>query len=104
MVGDCRCDIVFILDASVSVSDYNWYVVKQIAVDIVQGFKISDAHTHVGVVTYSTATVANFHMQQYYDVKRMVKTIWEMDFLAGLTNTADGILVSVTIVFKLVYL
>ena len=93
VVGDCRRDVVFILDSSVSVKKLNWYVIKQFVTDIIRGLKIIDDQTRVGIVSFSTTAVTNFHLQQYYDVDEMAKKIWAMSYLSGATNTADGILV-----------
>ena len=61
--------------------------------DVIHGLKISADQTRVGVVSFATMTVNNFHLQEYYDVDEMAEKIWEMAYLAGSTNTADGIMV-----------
>ncbi|KAK2161998.1 hypothetical protein NP493_1548g00037 [Ridgeia piscesae] len=92
VTGDCRGDIVFILDSSHSIGSQNWFVVKQFVMDVIHGLKISADQTRVGVVSFATMTVNNFHLQEYYDVDEMAEKIWEMAYLAGSTNTADGIM------------
>ena len=95
VVGDCRRDVVFILDSSSSVAKLDWYVIKQFVTDIIRGLKIIDDQTRVGVVSFSTTAVTNFHLKQYYDVDEMAKKIWDMPlFLSGGTNMADGISVT----------
>jgi len=91
VVEDCRRDVVFILDSSLTVKKLNWFVIKQFVTDIIRGLKIIDDQTRVGVVTFSTTAVTNFHLQQYYDVDEIAKKIWDMSYLAGVTNMADGI-------------
>ena len=94
MVGDCHRDVVFILDSSTSLEKLDWYVIKQFVTDFIRGLKIIDDQTRVGVVSFSTTAVTNFHLKQYYDVDEMAKKIWDMPFLSGGTNTADGISVT----------
>ena len=67
---------------------------KQFVIDIIRRLYIAKDATHVGVVSFSTQTVTNFHLKQYYDVDKMAKKIWDMTYLGGNTNTADGILVT----------
>ena len=38
--------------------------------------------------------MTNFHLGQYDDVDEMAKKIWDMTYLGGNTNTADGISVT----------
>ena len=94
MPGDCRGDVVFIIDSSFSIGELNWFITKQYVIDIIHGFKISSDQTRVGVVSFSTIVVANFHLQQYYDVDVMADKIWELPYLAGGTYTPEGIMVS----------
>ena len=49
-------DIVIILDASGSIVERNWFIEKQLAIDVIKGLKVSFNDTHVGVISYS-ATV-----------------------------------------------
>ena len=91
VVGACRRDVVFILDSSVTVGKLNWFVIKQFVTDIIRGLKIIDDQTRVGVVTFSSMAVTNFHLQQYDDVDEIAQKIWDMSYLSGGTNIADGI-------------
>ena len=96
VIGDCKGDIVFVLDSSASIGSHNWFVVKQFVMDVVRGLKISEAQTRVGVVSFSTMTVTNFHLEEYFDADDMSAAIWELLYMAGSTNTADGIKVGPT--------
>jgi len=93
--GGCSCDVVFVVDSSAKKYAQNWFDLKQFVMDVTSGFNIASNQTHVGVVSYSTRAVKQFHLQQYYDADVVTKAIWDMAYLAGLTNTADGISVSV---------
>ena len=94
-VGNCRADIVFILDSSASLDKLKWCVIKQFAIDVIRGLKIGLDQTRVGVVSFSTTAVTNFHLHEYYDVDIMAKQIGDMTYAAGAMNIADGITVSV---------
>jgi len=95
VVSSCRGDIVFILDSSASLDKLKWYVIKQFAIDVIRGLKIGADQTRVGIVSFSTTAVTNFHLQQYYDVDEMANKIYDMTYAAGATNIADGIMVCV---------
>jgi len=93
--GDCRSDIVFVLDSTGFTLELNLFIVKQFVMDIIHRVKISADQTHVGVVTY---TAAKFHLQQYYDVDIMAKTIWELFYLYPFPTPGLGMSVSGTVV------
>jgi len=92
--GDCRGDIVFIIDSSSSIGEPNWFITKQFVIDIIRGMKISADQTRVGVISFSTQVFVNFHLQEYYDVDVMADKVWALPYIAGVTNTPDGIMVS----------
>ena len=47
-------------------------------------------HKQIGVVTYST-TVEKAIPLALHDVNDLEEAIWNLDFMAGTTNTADAI-------------
>ena len=40
VIGDCKADIVFIMDSSASIGSLNWFHLKQFVLDLVQGLKV----------------------------------------------------------------
>ena len=51
VVGDCKADVIFVLDSSGSIGFMNWFHVKQFVMDVVLGlkvrqlrFRLSDVH------------------------------------------------------------
>ena len=48
--------------------------------------------THIGVVSYSTMTRVDFNLGSITEPEDMLDAIWEIEYMAGVTNTADGIL------------
>jgi len=95
VVGKCRGDLVFVLDSSQSIKALQWFIVKQFVMDIIRGLNVNAKQTRVGVVVYSTWVEDVFHLQQHDDVDVMLKTVWEIGYMAGVTNTAGGIKVTV---------
>ncbi|KAK2166553.1 hypothetical protein NP493_1316g01004 [Ridgeia piscesae] len=91
VVGKCRGDLVFVLDSSQSIKALQWFIVKQFVMDIIRGLNVNAKQTRVGVVVYSTWVEDVFHLQQHDDVDVMLKTVWEIGYMAGVTNTAGGI-------------
>ena len=40
VVGDCKADVIFVLDSSGSIGFMNWFHVKQFVMDVVLGLKV----------------------------------------------------------------
>jgi len=93
--GSCRGDLVFVVDSSGSIRPKNWFIVKQFIMDTIRGLKINADQTRVGVIVYSHYVVGVFHLQQYYDVDVITNIVWEIPYIASVTNTAGGIKVYV---------
>ena len=91
--GDCIGDVVFVIDSSGSIGSYNWSVSLQFVIDVMKGLKISSKGTHVGVVVYSTMVASCFGLNEYYSVDDVEPAVFNLEYMAGLTNTADGIMV-----------
>ncbi|KAI0236837.1 hypothetical protein LSAT2_012606, partial [Lamellibrachia satsuma] len=89
--GDCIGDVVFVLDSSGSIGFSNWAVSLQFVIDIMKGLKVKRSLTHVSIVTYSTEEVLNFDLNQYSSMADIEPIVFGIEYLAGVTNTADGI-------------
>ena len=85
--------MVFVLDSSGSIGFMNWSVSTQFVVDVVKGLKVSSAGTHVSVVIYSTEVETCFSLTAYYWMDEIGPIVFNLEYMAGVTNTADGIMV-----------
>ena len=83
--------MVFVLDSSGSIGDKNWFVAKQFAIDVAKGLRLSQPDTRFGVITYSTEAEVGFDLGQYNNITDIQNNIWALGYLAGPTNTADGL-------------
>ncbi|KAI0239671.1 hypothetical protein LSAT2_009633 [Lamellibrachia satsuma] len=91
VMGDCKADVIFVLDSSDSYGVLNWFNIKQFIMDIVQGLKVGENQTRIGMISYSTMVRSDFYLGQYFETSVILPLIWASDYMAGMTNTADGI-------------
>jgi len=84
---------VFVLDSSGSIGILNWAVSLQFVIDVMKGLKISSEGTHVSVVIYSTEVETCFGLDTYHSVDDIEPIVFNLEYMAGVTNTADGIMV-----------
>ena len=91
MEGECRGDIVFILDSSGSIGDFNWHIAKQFAIDVMRGLKVGANQSHIGAIIYSPKVKVIFNLTQYDEVADIEDNMWSMPYISGTTNTADAL-------------
>ena len=89
--GDCIGDVVFVLDSSGSIGQENWPASLQFIIDVIKGLKIDPSRTHVSVVTYSTEVEISFGLNEYTSMAEIEAAVFGITYMAGVTNTADGI-------------
>ncbi|KAK2174915.1 hypothetical protein NP493_767g00011 [Ridgeia piscesae] len=89
--GECRGDIVFILDSSGSIGDFNWHIAKQFAIDVMRGLKVGANQSHIGSIIYSPEVEVVFNLTQFDEVADIEDNMWSMPYISGTTNTADGL-------------
>ena len=53
--------------------------------------KVRKNQTRIGVVSYSTMVRADFYLGEFFNVSDILPLVWAIDYMAGVTNTADGI-------------
>ena len=63
----------------------------QFVIDVMQKLKISKEGTHVSVVIYSTDVETSFDLNTYFSVEDIEPVLLKLVYMAGVTNTADGI-------------
>ena len=85
--------MVFVLDSSGSIGFWNWSFAVQFVTDVMKGLKVSSEGTHVGVVMYSTEVETCFGLTAYYSMDEIEPIVLNLEYMAGVTNTADGIMV-----------
>ncbi|KAK2193943.1 hypothetical protein NP493_4g03049 [Ridgeia piscesae] len=90
-MGECIGDVVFVIDSSGRIGSYNWTISLQFVIDVMKGLKISSKGTHVGVVIYSTTVAACIGLKEYDSVVDIEPVVFNLEYMAGMTNTADAI-------------
>ena len=89
--GCGKADILYVLDSSGSVGDLNWFIEKQFTIDVSKALDIGSDETRVGVVSYSTEVSLDLGLGDNNDMDDIEEAIWGIPWMAGYTNTADGI-------------
>ena len=90
--GNCGAEVIFLLDSSESVGFLDWYVIKQFVTDMAQGLKVAEDQTRIGVVSFSNTARNDIYLGEYDDPEPdMLAAIWDIPYMAGARNTADGI-------------
>ena len=79
------------MDSSASIGSRNWVISKQFMVDTVRAIVLHPEETKVGLVLFSTVAEVDFTPDTFDDLEDIVDAIWDVPYMAGLTNTADGI-------------
>lgn len=89
--ADARIDLVFVLDASTSVTEPNYLLMKDFVKDFLDDADIDSGNVRVGVVIYSTADYIQFHLNEYKTKADIYHAIDAIPYRHGSTNTADAI-------------
>lgn len=64
---------------------------KEFVKKVVDFFNIGRTGTHIGVVQYSTHTVSEFNLKQYFTKSQMKNAVDRIPFQAGWTYTAEAL-------------
>ena len=93
-LSDCgaKVDMVFVLDASTSVTEFNFQIVKDFMIDFLSEASIDDGSVRVGVVSFSDDDYLQFHLNNHRDKMSLLRAIDSMPYAQGSTNTADALL------------
>lgn len=89
--GECKADLVFVLDSSSSIGALDWFKTKQFAIDVVKGLQIAKNLIQVGAILYSPDVRTAFDLVHNPTKSKLVKALWNMPYLSGTTNTAGGL-------------
>lgn len=79
------------MDASTSVSESNFELMKDFLKDFLYEADIDNDNIRVGVLTYSTGVYEQFHLNTYTTKTDMFNAIDDIPYEYGSTNTADAI-------------
>ena len=86
-----RSDLVFILDASTSVTDPNFLLMKDFVKEFLLDANIDDGNVRVGLVLYSTDVHLEFNLNTYSTKMDVFTAIDGIPYRYGSTNTADAL-------------
>ena len=89
--NDALVDIVFVVDASTSVTEFNFLVMKDFLKDFLFKANIDDGNVRVGVIIYSTEDYLQFHLNAYNSKFDLFTAIDDIPYRFGSTNTADAL-------------
>ncbi|XP_070188847.1 matrilin-2-like [Littorina saxatilis] len=88
---NAEIDLVFVLDASGSVGEPNFVLVKNFVKDFLFIADIDNGNVRVGVVIYSTKAYVQFHLKDYNSKPAILQAMDNIPFSSGSTNTADAL-------------
>ncbi|KAI0240166.1 hypothetical protein LSAT2_009126 [Lamellibrachia satsuma] len=89
--GDCKAEVIFLLDSSASYGALNWFIQKQFVMDVVQSLKVGADQTRVGVISFSSLARYDIYPGQYANTPDLLSAIWDIDYMAGDTNFPSGL-------------
>ena len=96
-----EADVVFMLDSSTSVSEPNFQKLLRFVANLVQDTHVETGHFRVGVLSYNTDVYIHFQLTAYLNNKEaLLEAILKIPYNYGSTNTADGLKVVRTQMFK----
>ena len=84
-------DLVFVLDASTSVTEANYEVMKDFVKFFLYNAAIDNGNVRVGMIIYSTADYLQWNLNEYTDSGSLFDAIDFMPYRYGSTNTADAL-------------
>ena len=83
---------MFVLDASTSVTEPNFQLMKDFVADFLFIADIDGGNVRVGVIIYSTEDHLEFNMNTYNTKVNVLTAIENIPYRYGSTNTADALL------------
>lgn len=89
--GDAKIDLVFVLDASTSVTEPNYRLMKNFVKDFLAEAEIDSGNVRVAVIIYSTEDYVQFQLNTYRTQADVFNAIDAIPYRHGSTNTADAL-------------
>ena len=84
-------DLVFVLDASTSVTEPNFQLMKDFVKDFLFIADIDSGNVRVGVIIYSTEDYVQFQLNTYRTKAEIFNAVDQIPYRYGSTNTADAL-------------
>ena len=84
-------DIVFLVDSSGSIYDYNWPIVKEFMKNIVRDYTIGPNNVRVGLTIFADNVQSIFQLNTYSTQYEILNAIDRIPFLGTSTNTPEAI-------------
>lgn len=84
-------DLVFIVDSSTSVGQYNFKKILDFLKDFLGQSNIDSGSVRVGVLSYSTEVHDHFYLNAYQTSRDIFSAIDNIPWIYGSTNTADAL-------------
>ncbi|KAK6961153.1 collagen alpha-3(VI) chain-like isoform X4, partial [Biomphalaria glabrata] len=94
-----KLDLVFVLDASTSVTEPNFELLKDFVKDFLLDADIDGGNVRVGVVIYSDADYVQFQLNTYAKKADVYNAIDDIPYRYGSTNTADALKTTRSVMF-----
>jgi len=89
--GCGKADIVYVLDASSSIGEKNFWVLKQFTIDVMKGLWVAPDESRIATVTYANHAETLWGFSEYSDEATLEEQLWDVHWTMGTTNTADGL-------------
>ncbi|XP_076821381.1 uncharacterized protein LOC143468217 isoform X2 [Clavelina lepadiformis] len=86
-----QLDLVFVIDASVSVGKDNFVKVKTWLRNIISTIPIGPNYVQVGVIVYASGPIVQFHLNAHYKTEDLRKAIMDMPYYSEGTTTGQAI-------------
>ena len=88
---EAEIDLVFVLDASTSVTAPNFELMKDFVKDFLFIADIDNGNVRVGIIIYSTEDYVQFQLNTYRSKVEIFDAIDNIPYRYGSTNTADAL-------------
>ncbi|XP_041374607.1 matrilin-2-like [Gigantopelta aegis] len=87
-----KIDLVFVLDASSSITTPNFELMRKFLHDFLSIASIDNGDVRVGLVIFSTQSHIQFNLKDYNSKSGVLNAIDNVPYKKGRTNTASGLL------------
>uniref|UniRef100_A0A0B7ART5 Collagen alpha-3(VI) chain n=2 Tax=Arion vulgaris TaxID=1028688 RepID=A0A0B7ART5_9EUPU len=91
--GECRSkgDVIFVLDTSGSVGEYNFGLMKNFTYNTVQDLQLDNGFFRVGFITFSDSSRIAFQLNTYTTKDEIFDAIDKIPYVYGYTHTAEAL-------------
>ncbi|CAG5136835.1 unnamed protein product, partial [Candidula unifasciata] len=90
---NCRTkgDVVFVLDSSGSVGEYNFGLVKNFTQETIKDLSVDSGLYRIGVITFSDSSRVQFQLNTYTTRQEIFDAIQKIPYVYGRTHTAEAL-------------